>query len=61
LEPLIRKFEEANGIAPLVLQFTGKTQGSGKDKTYELVYTTNSQKKLWVRKDKDGGLQEVKR
>ena len=59
LDPLIRKFEEANGIAPLVLQFTGKTQGSGKDKTYELGYTTNPQKKLWVRKDKDGGLREA--
>ena len=61
LDPLIRKFEEANGIAPNVLTFTGKTKGTGKDKTYELGYTTNSQKKLWVRKDKDGGLQEVKR
>ncbi|MGP1481359.1 MAG: DUF6261 family protein [Hoylesella enoeca] len=60
LEPLIRQFEEANGIAPLVLQFTGKTKGSGKDKTYELGYTTNPQKKLWVRKDKDGGLREAK-
>ncbi|WP_311442595.1 DUF6261 family protein, partial [Hoylesella enoeca] len=59
LAPLIRQFEEANGIAPNVLTFTGKTQGSGKDKTYELGYTTNPQKKLWVRKDKDGGLREV--
>ena len=61
LDPLIRKFEQENGIAPNVLTFTGKTQGSGKDKTYELGYTTNPQKKLWVRKDKDGALREVKR
>ena len=59
LDPLIRKFEEANGIAPLILQFTGKTQGSGKDRAYELGYTTNPRKKLWVRKDKDGGLREA--
>ena len=59
LEPLIRKFEEANGIAPLVLQFTGKTQGSGKSKAYELAYSTDPKRTLWVVREKDE-LKEVK-
>ena len=59
LDPLIRKFEEANGIAPLVLQFTGKTQGSGKKKSYELAYTTDPKRTLWVVREKDE-LKEVK-
>ena len=60
LDPLIRKFEEANGIAPNVLTFTGKTQGTGKKKLYELAYTTDPKRTLWVRKNKEGALQEVK-
>ena len=59
LDPLIRKFEEANGIAPLVLQFTGKTQGTGKKKLYELAYTTDPKRTLWVVREKDE-LKEVK-
>ena len=59
LDPLIRKFEEANGIAPLVLQFTGKTQGSGKQKSYELAYSTDPKRTLWVVREKDE-LKEVK-
>ncbi|ALO49177.1 DUF6261 family protein [Hoylesella enoeca] len=53
LEPLIRKFEEANGIAPNVLTFTGKTQGSGKKKSYELTYSTDPKRTLWVVREKD--------
>ena len=60
LDPQIRKFEEANSIAPLVLQFTGKTQGTGKKKLYELAYTTDPKRTMWVQKNKDGALQEVK-
>ena len=60
LAPLIRKFEEANGIAPNVLAFTGKTKGTGKQKAYELAYTTDPKRMLWVQKNKDGALQEVK-
>ena len=60
LDPLIRKFEESNGFAPLVLQFTGKTQGTGKKKAYELAYSTDPKRTLWVQKDKEGALQEVK-
>ena len=59
LDPLIRQFEEANGIAPLVLQFTGKTQGSGKQKAYELAYTTDPKRTMWVVREKDE-LKEVK-
>ena len=55
LEPLIRKFEEANGIAPLVLEFTGKTKGSGKSKAYELTYTTGGDRKFWVIRDAHTG------
>ena len=58
LDPLIRKFEESNGFAPLVLQFTGKTQGSGKKKSYELAYTTDPKRTLWVRKNKEGKLEK---
>ena len=60
LDPLIRKFEEENGIAPNVLAFTGKTQGSGKKKLYELAYSTDPKRTLWVQKNKEGALQEVK-
>ena len=60
LEPLIRKFEEENGIAPNVLAFTGKTKGTGKSKLYELAYSTDPKRTLWVQKNKDGALQEVK-
>nr|WP_315347504.1 DUF6261 family protein [Hoylesella enoeca] len=59
LEPLIRKFEEANGIAPNVLTFTGKTKGTGKSKAYELAYTTDPKRTLWVVREKDE-LKEVK-
>ncbi|MGP1481170.1 MAG: DUF6261 family protein, partial [Hoylesella enoeca] len=59
LAPLIRKFEEANGIAPNVLVFTGKTQGTGKKKLYELAYTTDPKRTLWVVREKDE-LKEVK-
>ncbi|WP_311442496.1 DUF6261 family protein [Hoylesella enoeca] len=59
LEPLIRKFEEANGIAPNVLAFTGKTKGTGKSKAYELAYSTNPKRTLWVVREKDE-LKEVK-
>ncbi|MGP1481583.1 MAG: hypothetical protein ACTTJL_07805, partial [Hoylesella enoeca] len=59
LDPLIRKFEEANGIAPNVLTFTGKTQGSGKKKFYELAYSTAPKRTLWVVREKDE-LKEVK-
>ena len=59
LDPLIRKFEEANGIAPNVLTFTGKTQGSGKKKSYELAYSTDPKRTLWVVREKDE-LKEVK-
>ena len=59
LEPLIRKFEESNGFAPLVLQFTGKTKGSGKDRVYELGYTTDPKRTMWVVREKDE-LKEVK-
>ena len=59
LDPLIRKFEEANGIAPNVLTFTGKTQGTGKKKAYELAYTTDPKRTLWVVREKDE-LKEVK-
>ena len=59
LTPLIRKFEEANGIAPNVLEFTGKTKGSGKSKAYELAYTTDPKRTLWVVREKDE-LKEVK-
>ena len=60
LAPLIRQFEEENGIAPNVLTFTGKTQGTGKKKLYELAYTTDPKRTMWVQKNKDGALQEVK-
>ena len=53
LAPLIRKFEEANGIAPNILAFTGKTQGTGKKKSYELAYTTDPKRTLWVVREKD--------
>ncbi|ALO47782.1 hypothetical protein AS203_00545 [Hoylesella enoeca] len=59
LEPLIRQFEEANGIAPNVLQFTGKTKGTGKSKAYELAYTTDPKRTMWVVREKDE-LKEVK-
>ena len=59
LEPLIRKFEEANGIAPNVLTFTGKTQGTGKKKLYELAYSTDPKRTMWVVREKDE-LKEVK-
>ncbi|WP_025065398.1 DUF6261 family protein, partial [Hoylesella enoeca] len=59
LAPLIRKFEEANGIAPNVLTFTGKTKGTGKKKSYELAYTTDPKRTLWVVREKDE-LKEVK-
>ena len=59
LAPLIRRFEEANGIAPNVLAFTGKTQGSGKKKLYELAYSTDPKRTMWVVREKDE-LQEVK-
>ena len=59
LDPLIRKFEEANGIAPNVLQFTGKTKGTGKSKAYELAYTTDPKRTMWVAREKDE-LKEVK-
>ncbi|WP_311442414.1 DUF6261 family protein [Hoylesella enoeca] len=59
LEPLIRKFEEANGIAPNVLAFTGKTKGTGKSKAYELAYTTDPKRTMWVVREKDE-LKEVK-
>jgi len=59
LDPLIRKFEEANGIAPNVLTFTGKTKGTGKSKAYELAYTTDPKRTLWVVREKDE-LKEVK-
>ena len=59
LDPLIRKFEEANSIAPNVLVFTGKTKGTGKSKLYELAYTTDPKRTLWVVREKDE-LKEVK-
>ena len=59
LDPLIRQFEEANGIAPNVLAFTGKTKGTGKSKAYELAYSTNPKRTLWVVREKDE-LKEVK-
>ncbi|ALO48985.1 DUF6261 family protein [Hoylesella enoeca] len=59
LEPLIRKFEEANGIAPNVLTFTGKTKGTGKSKAYELAYSTDPKRTMWVVREKDE-LKEVK-
>ena len=59
LDPLIRKFEETNGIAPNVLVFTGKTKGSGKQKAYELAYTTDPKRTMWVVREKDE-LKEVK-
>ena len=59
LAPLIRKFEQENGIAPNVLTFTGKTQGSGKKKLYELAYSTDPKRTLWVVREKDE-LKEVK-
>ena len=59
LAPLIRRFEEANGIAPNVLTFTGKTKGTGKQKAYELAYTTDPKRTLWVVREKDA-LKEVK-
>ena len=59
LDPLIRKFEEANGIAPNVLTFTGKTKGTGKSKAYELAYSTDPKRTLWVVREKDE-LKEVK-
>ena len=59
LAPLIRKFEQENAIAPNVLAFTGKTQGSGKKKSYELVYSTDPKRTLWVVREKDE-LKEVK-
>ncbi|WP_311442813.1 DUF6261 family protein, partial [Hoylesella enoeca] len=59
LDPLIRKFEEVNGIAPNVLVFTGKTQGTGKKKLYELAYTTDPKRTMWVVREKDE-LKEVK-
>ena len=59
LDPLIRKFEQENAIAPNVLQFTGKTQGSGKDRAYELGYTTDPKRTMWVVREKDE-LKEVK-
>ena len=59
LDPLIRKFEESNGFAPLVLQFTGKTKGTGKSKAYELAYSTDPKRTLWVVREKDE-LKEVK-
>ena len=59
LDPLIRQFEEANGIAPNVLTFTGKTQGTGKKKLYELAYSTDPKRTLWVVREKDE-LKEVK-
>ena len=59
LEPLIRQFEEANGIAPNVLTFTGKTKGTGKSKLYELAYSTDPKRTLWVVREKDE-LKEVK-
>ncbi|WP_234396511.1 hypothetical protein [Hoylesella enoeca] len=58
LDPLIRKFEEENGIAPNVLAFTGKTQGTGKKKAYELAYTTDPKRTMWVRKNKEGKLEK---
>nr|WP_315346806.1 DUF6261 family protein [Hoylesella enoeca] len=59
LDPLIRKFEQENAIAPNVLQFTGKTQGSSKKKSYELTYTTDPKRTMWVVREKDE-LKEVK-
>ena len=59
LDPLIRQFEEANGIAPNVLTFTGKTKGTGKSKAYELAYTTDTKRTMWVVREKDE-LKEVK-
>ena len=59
LDPLIRQFEEANGIAPNVLSFTGKTKGTGKNKLYELAYTTDPKRTMWVVREKDE-LKEVK-
>lgn len=55
LAPLIRRFEEANGIAPNVLSFTGKTQGTGKKKAYELAYSTGDNRKFWVIRDAHTG------
>ena len=59
LDPLIRRFEEENGIAPNVLVFTGKTKGTGKNKLYELTYTTDPKRTMWVVREKDE-LKEVK-
>ena len=55
LAPLIRRFEEENGIAPNVLAFTGKTKGTGKKKTYELAYSTGDKRKFWVIRDAHTG------
>ena len=59
LDPLIRKFEQENAIAPNVLVFTGKTKGTGKSKAYELAYSTDPKRTLWVVREKDE-LKEVK-
>ena len=41
-------------------QFAGKTQGTGKKKAYELAYSTDPKRTLWVVREKDE-LKEVKR
>ena len=52
LAPMMRQFETANNLAQGSLSFTGKTQGSGEGRMYELALAS-SEKTIWVKVNKD--------
>ena len=52
LAPMMRQFETANNLAQGSLSFTGKTQGSGKGRMYELALA-GSEKTIWVKVNKE--------